>query len=28
MVTILDILVVAGACLCYYGIKWVRNGKK
>ena len=28
MVTILDILVIAGACLWHYGIKWVRNGKK
>ena len=28
MATILDILVIAGACLCYYGINWVRNGKK
>lgn len=28
MVTILDILIMAGAGLCYYGIKWARNGKK
>jgi len=28
MVMILDILMMAGAALCYYGIKWVRSSKK
>ena len=28
VVMILDILMMAGAGLCYYGIKWVRSSKK